>query len=1060
MKTKNLKLTLLILLVLMITLIAAFTSCGGKKVSDIYIAKSNMPKVLYVEGQDLDLSGAALTVVIKDEPGIIPLNSEGVTISGYDKNKVGKQTVTVAYEEKTTTFDVTVIARMTPDGYESDYFVNEEFNKTKGKLRIARDDATTFTVQMNDSAVEIVSFDSSAAGKVAVNVKYVDSKGKNYEGAFFVNVHEIGEVKFTAPNKKSYLSHDTQLNLTGGYFTIKAKDSASFEKKIALSEDTVKITGFDPSVSNISNKDTIQSQDVTFSFAGNTYTFNIKISFSDVSLAAELSKKLLVINWDAEDYSDVVISDELGEIAIEAIAAYLRLSPVERSIVDEKSALALLKTATVYVNQKYMIELEGLSNAFVLNTQGFSITGESYEAVENAISRLEDESDLINVYANILRDLREEFADTVLYKTVKIVDYIMVHTKEATPIITKALSHLLETYDFIADIPDDWTAESLVSYKDEIEDLCNHMSFGDYVGTDYFVFYEIVSLWRNNDDMFDIIYSYLIYTVEEVDKELIFDYWDTIPMPGAMGDWYLAMTNAVYYEQLMSQNYENPQAILYDVTNFMYAYKQLIDICELAKNSDSQLCRDLYEQLNCEMQTESYIRLGSCGYVYHMNYALGLESVESVWAKYLDIIDKYATLENIGTEEFGKDVEAMFASLWSLSPSELNAFLTSLHFRYDSVYGQVFVFDSTNGTFSLLTTLLHAHYSSVLTESAYSLFNDLLVAMEKYSLYYVTVADNALFADAMSSLAASYTNLADEDKASFDKHLGKCYQNLISVCNSMENDDIIVTDAQMALVNEFMAAIKEFENIFQYIMNTGGDLSDEEQAHKNAAFPVLFALYEKAGAIYYNLDADATVGNLLIAKEFDYVIDTENTAHITLDRLYYNVRRMFVTMMLSSSLTDEDGTSRLAWDAYAEAGLGGFFSAAAYLMLDGFNEVTYTGADVADIMAMFASLDLDAKEAFFEFGAQTAYYDALEAYFNAQLSNETVDSEIVRAILNAQIYSIALAMDMSEENVTSFVEYMSLAVDKYEALSESDTLPTELDELYNELLAIYGGVVN
>ena len=1060
MKTKKFKLTLLVLLVVMITLIAAFTSCGGKKVSDIYIAKSDMPKVLYVEGQDLDLSGAALTVVIKDKPGIIPMNSEGVTISGYDKNKVGKQTVTVAYEEKTTTFDVTVIARMTPDGYESDYFVNEEFNKTKGKLRIARDDATTFTVQMNDSAVEIVSFDSSAAGKVAVNVKYVDSKGTTYEGSFPVNVHEIGEVKFTAPNKKSYSSHDTELNLTGGYFTIKAKDSASFEKKIALSEDTVKVTGFDPSVSNISNKDTIQSQDVTFSFAGKSYTFNIKISFSDVSLAAELSKKLLVINWDAEDYSDVVISDELGEIAIEAINAYLRLSPADRSLVDENSALALLRTATVYVNQKYMIELEGLSDAFVLNTQGFSITGESYEAVENAKSRLEDEADLINVYANILRGLREEFADTVLYKTVKIVDYIMVHTEEATPIITKALSHLIETYDYVADIPDDWTAESLVSYKDEIEDLCDHMSFGDYVGTDYFVFYEIVSAWRNNNDMFDIIYSYLIYTVEEIDKELIFDYWDTIPMPGVMGDWYLAMTNAVYYEQLMSQNYENPQAILYDVTNFMYAYKQLLDVCELAKSSESQLCRDLYEQLNCEMQTDNYVRLGSCGYIYHMNYALGLESVESVWAKYIDIIDKYATLENIGTEAFGNDVEALFSALYSLSPSELNAFLTSLHFRYDSVYGQAFVLDSTNGTYSLLTTLLHAHYSSVMTEAAYSIFNELLVTMEKHSLYYVTVADNALFVDAMSKLMTSYSTLTGDDKASFDKYLGKCYENLVSVYNNIENNDITVTDEQMALVNELIAAIKEFENIFQYIMNTNGDLTDEEQARKNAAFPVLFALYEKANAIYCGIDADAEVGNLLIAKEFEYAIDAENTAHITLDRLYYNVRRMFVTMMLSSSLTDEDGTSRLAWDAYADAGLGSFFNAAAYLMLAGFNETTYAGTDVADIMAMFAALDLDAKEAFFEFGAQAAYYDALEAYFNAQLSAEIADTEIVRAILNAQIYNIALSMDNNDENVASFSEYMSQAIDKYEALSGSDTLPTELDDLYNELLTVYGGVVN
>ena len=115
---------------------------------------------------------------------------------------------------------------------------------------------------------------------------------------------------------------------------------------------------------------------------------------------------------------------------------------------------------------------------------------------------------------------------------------------------------------------------------------------------------------------------------------------------------------------------------------------------------------------------------------------------------------------------------------------------------------------------------------------------------------------------------------------------------------------------------------------------------------------------------------------------------------------------------------------------------------------------------VADIMAMFAALDLDAKEAFFEFGAQTAYYDALEAYFNAQLSAEIADTEIVRAILNAQIYNIALSMDNNDENVASFSEYMSQAIDKYEALSESDTLPTELDDLYNELLTVYGGVVN
>ena len=63
-------------------------------------------KLVYQKGEELDTSGLTLLVIYNESERIII--SEGYTISGYDPQTLGKQTVTVTFLGKTTTFDVTV----------------------------------------------------------------------------------------------------------------------------------------------------------------------------------------------------------------------------------------------------------------------------------------------------------------------------------------------------------------------------------------------------------------------------------------------------------------------------------------------------------------------------------------------------------------------------------------------------------------------------------------------------------------------------------------------------------------------------------------------------------------------------------------------------------------------------------------------------------------------------------------------------------------------------------------------------------------------------------------
>ena len=71
-------------------------------------------KTEYVQGEELDLSGLAVTAVYSDGSKV-ELQAGDYTVSGYDLNMAGEQTVTVTYGGKTAAFTVTVTEKQTTD---------------------------------------------------------------------------------------------------------------------------------------------------------------------------------------------------------------------------------------------------------------------------------------------------------------------------------------------------------------------------------------------------------------------------------------------------------------------------------------------------------------------------------------------------------------------------------------------------------------------------------------------------------------------------------------------------------------------------------------------------------------------------------------------------------------------------------------------------------------------------------------------------------------------------------------------------------------------------------
>ncbi|MBQ8388589.1 MAG: bacterial Ig-like domain-containing protein [Clostridia bacterium] len=1039
MNTKRIKLILLALL--LVLSLSALVGCGGGEeegqVSGIFIASTDMPRAVYVQGQELDLTRGKLSVVIDGQQSYIPLNHEGVKISGYDPNTLGSQTVTVSYKGKSATFTVAVVQRAVPESYEVNYFIGDTLDLSKGRLRITKDDGTSFTVAFNDPELKVKSFDSSSAGKATATVEY-SGKSVSCQCSFEVTVHEPADISLHAPAKTDYANHETELNLGGGYLTVKAASPSTFSKSVPLTKDMV--SGYEPAKVTIADRGAPVQQIIKVSYLGRSFEFPIEVSYSTVYLIDEIAKQCSGLDWSGDRTPE--ISEELGNSALDAVEEYLELSPFDKSAVDKKALLNVVRPATVHLTKVYRAAAAEFSDAFLITDAGYlQIVGESYEAIETAIKNLRDPEDMFNYYAALLNTFREEFGDETMLGDLKISDAIMAHTPETIDRITPMLEHMLSVYDALKDIPEDWTVDTLKDYDLQISVAADKIAISDFVGAGFNELYYGASSWRAKDDYFDIIYAHYFYNRPNGKTEISEKLWGYVPAPGILGEWYTDYVKALYEEQNMAK-YADTQAFLCDTSTFMYHYFHAQELSEQIRTGDVELYREIYGLMQCDKLFYDNLTYGPYGYVYHLGNALASDKVNALWSQYVDLLGAVPSDGSDLYEEFSSEIEAVFDSLCSLSPAELNAFVSSINFRYRDAEGNVTVLNGSQHLYSTFSIILNGYYAGEVSDDVYTLFTELLIAMESYSLK--TAKETALddFKTAMKALEEGYGKLSDADRADFDKYFGKAYGNYNAIYKAVNGSEVAIPDSLTELFKELEYTLDAFDRVFTFVSTS---TSKEEQSR---AMPLIFALYEKASDLHSRIinSGDTKALTALYTK-----IYTQDGIDYTLDLRFYGASGLTVTLMTGSSLIGENGEAEKVWDIYGNSGIRPLVKSIADIMLAEFDGKVYDGDDVAGAMIAFTQLSPEDKNVFYKMSFNLLYYTAVENYLNAELSSPT----LVRQLINAEISLTVYENTGEKTRLKDFKDYMASVIAEHGKLTNTEKVDEYLGSVYEYYLDKY-----
>ena len=138
---------------------------------------SKPTKLSYIQNYEtLNLSGGKLKVTYNDNT-TETIDMTNVQTTGFDNSTLGTKTITVTYEGKTATFNVSivekqatkieVITKPTKLSYIQNY---ETLNLSGGKLKVTYNDNTTETIDMTN--VQTTGFDNSTLGTKTITVTY------------------------------------------------------------------------------------------------------------------------------------------------------------------------------------------------------------------------------------------------------------------------------------------------------------------------------------------------------------------------------------------------------------------------------------------------------------------------------------------------------------------------------------------------------------------------------------------------------------------------------------------------------------------------------------------------------------------------------------------------------------------------------------------------------------------------------------------------------------------------------------------------------------------------
>lgn len=831
------------------------TSCGVKELA---VDTENLPQTVFVRGNELDLSSGALLA----DGTSISFTDPDVTVTGYDKDTVGKQTLTVSYKGAETTFDITVVPRFeTAESYL--YFVGEEMSAVGVRLRVTRDNGTTFSVSLGDEGVEVTGFTTEAeTDALTLNIA-CRNEGVDYTGSFSVMV-ATPDINFKKPRKTSYGSHETAIDPTGATLTLKSADGKTTRN---ISSDELTFTGYDPA--RVGEGNLSESQTVKVLWHGREAgTFDVTVTYSDVSRVKAAATTLSEIDWSHYEYPaggkmyiPEGVSDEDGKLAMRALEIYYSLTSKDADFILPAELDSIARLAVIYgYNEFYAAIARAYADVFTLALDDGSIyltyTCDTIEEAREGLRKLtaaeDDDTKLIYRYGSLLKNgkLNEKCGETVIYDGAEMegqpvslaVGHMMTVLYDSS-FFTK-IEHVLEKMIAIPDlldVPADWTVDTLADHKDAIEAVYTkfvEISLSD--ASDGGV-YDIVNAWREKKDIFEILYRYYFGVMAQTDdagaatevaKEAAKKVSKLVDfrLPGRLEELRAAVLSATFVQAQLRSGVQYAQygefpPVMESAIFFSY-YRQAANLlADLVEEGD-----EMYLTLYASVFAQSMLSLQVGNYGYYALWGTSAfdDDCLALMNRYLDLSDKYA--ENkayIATAECMAGVDEMFRAFVALAPNEQRNFLSAVNYLYGTLNFMA-LYPSEDGLYSDFATFLYTVYVSALgiepieeeidgekvityDDPSYDLFLDLMLATECYA-----TGNYQNFVDAMVDAAEIYSGLAADKKAVFDEKLGFLYTDLLGKYATFT----VTTEGEG----------EERKNTYLYNGTKLGDLSEEWQA--------------------------------------------------------------------------------------------------------------------------------------------------------------------------------------------------------------------------------------
>ena len=247
-------------------------------------------KTTYLEGQDLNTDGMVVTAVTTDNQRItVP---DGYSVRGFNKTKLGKQTITVTYQGLSTEFEVNVISVKSIEltkPTKLEYKYGESLDTSGMSVKALYDDNQSEVIK---SGYSVTGYDKTKSGTQTITVTY-----RNQTATFDVTVAEpqITKIEITTPPTTTEYYVGQDLKTDGMVVTV------TFEDESTQTTTAYTLSGYD--------KKTVGTQTVTVRYKGFSDTFDVTVKEAEAVSISGVTVEDKTYDGKPIEYSGTPTSD-------------------------------------------------------------------------------------------------------------------------------------------------------------------------------------------------------------------------------------------------------------------------------------------------------------------------------------------------------------------------------------------------------------------------------------------------------------------------------------------------------------------------------------------------------------------------------------------------------------------------------------------------------------------------------------------------------------------------------------------------------------------------------